>query len=92
MAGDSPSRVNGYAPDSLAVLVAPFILANSVLGLAGVLLAGQGVAPGTGLFAEAALVGAMLGTAVGQRWLSQQAVRCVLAGILFCAGARLLVR
>jgi uncharacterized protein len=75
-----------------AALSPPFILCNSVLGLAGALLAGQRPAAGTGLYAVGALAGAMLGTAVGLRWMSDKATRYVLAAILLFAGVRLLFR
>jgi hypothetical protein len=42
-----------------------------------------------GLYAAAALVGAVVGTAIGLRWLSQTAPRFVLAVILLAAGFQL---
>lgn len=84
----------GWAsPRSAAGLSAPFILANSVLGLTGVLIVGQHrLAPGAPLYAAAALAGAALGTTIGLRWMSQHATRHVLALILAFAGVRLLLR
>ncbi len=82
--------MNWTRPRQAASLSAPFILLNSVLGLAGVLLAGQGPAPGTALYVAGALAGAVGGTAIGLRWMSEPATRRVLAAILCAAGARLL--
>lgn len=79
------------SPKQTAALSAPFILANSAVGLVGVLFAGQFPSPHFGLYAIAALGGAMVGTAIGLRWLSQTATRFVLAGILLAAGIQLLL-
>jgi uncharacterized protein len=84
--------LNWVSPRHAAALAPPFILCNSLLGFAGVLLAGQRVAPGTPFYAAGVLAGAVLGTAIGQRWMSHRAVRHVLAVILLFAGIRLLVR
>lgn len=82
----------GWAsPRRVAGLSGPFILANSAVALAGVTLAGQTVAPGTALYGLCALLGAVAGTAVGLRWLSQAATRHLIAGILALAGTRLLL-
>jgi uncharacterized membrane protein YfcA len=78
------------APRRAAALSAPFILANSVFGLAGVLYAGQSI-PSTFLaYAPAVVIGSIVGTAIGLRRLSQSATRLILAGILAVAGVRLL--
>jgi uncharacterized membrane protein YfcA len=83
----------GWAsPKHAAALSPPFILCNSVVGLAGVLLAGQKPAPGTFLYSVGALAGAVIGTAIGLRWMSERATRYVLAAILLFAGLRLLFR
>lgn len=83
----------GWAtPKHAAQLSPPFILCNSVLGLAGVLLAGQQLAPGTLLCACGALAGATVGTAIGLRWMSELGTRYVLSAILLFAGIRLLFR
>jgi hypothetical protein len=83
----------GWAsPKRAAQLSPPFILCNSVLGLAGVLLAGQKLASGTILYTVGALAGAVIGTAIGRRWMSERGTRYVLAGILLFAGIRLLFR
>jgi hypothetical protein len=83
----------GWAsPRRAAILARPFIFCNSAFGLAGVLLAGQMPAPSTLLYALSALVGAVIGTAIGLRWMSAHATRYVLAAILLLAGFRLLFR
>jgi hypothetical protein len=80
------------SPRRAAQLSPPFILCNSVLGLAGVLLAGQALAPATVLYAIGALAGAAIGTIIGARWMSDRGTRYVLAAILLFAGFRLLFR
>jgi uncharacterized protein len=77
------------SPKQTAALTAPFIFANATVGLVGVLFAGQFPSPHFGLYAMAALGGAVVGTAIGLRWLSQAATRFVLAGILLAAGIQL---
>ena len=77
------------SPKQTAALSAPFILANSTVGLVGVLFAGQLPSSHFGLYAMAALGGAVLGTTIALRWLSQAATRFVLAGILLAAGIQL---
>jgi hypothetical protein len=78
------------SPKQMAGLSAPFILANSAVGLAGAMYAGQTPSPDTWLYAAAALVGAMIGTKVGLLWLSQTMTRYALALILATAGLQLL--
>lgn len=78
------------SPKQTAALSAPFILASSVVGLAGAMYAGQTPTADTWLFALAALGGAMIGTIVGLRMLSQNMMRYVLAAILCAAGIQLL--
>lgn len=81
----------GWAsPKRAAGLSAPFILVNSILGLVGVLFAGQRPAPDVVSYAFAALVGATIGTFVGLRFMSQLATRYVLAFILAVGGIRML--
>jgi uncharacterized membrane protein YfcA len=79
------------SPKQTAAQSAPFILANSAVGLVGVLFAGQLPSSHFFLYAAAALGGAILGTALGLRWLSQSATRFVLAGILLAAGIQLVL-
>ena len=83
----------GWAsPKRAAALSPPFILCNSVVGLGGVFLAGQTLAPGTLLYSVGALAGAVIGTALGLRWMSERATRYALAVILLFAGLRLFFR
>jgi uncharacterized protein len=84
--------VGWTSPRHAAALSPPFILCNSVVGLAGVSLAGQTLAPGTPVFSGAALLGAVIGTTIGLRWMSERTTRYVLAAILLFAGLRLLLR
>jgi len=51
---------------------------------------GQTPSPETWVYAIAALAGAMIGTTIGLRWLSQTVTRFVLAAILATAGLQLL--
>lgn len=78
------------SPKQTAALSAPFILANSAVGLVGAMYVGQNPASGTWLYAAAALVGATIGTTAGLRLLSQDMTRYVLAAILALAGLQLL--
>ena len=83
----------GWAsPKRAAALSPPFILCNSVVGLIGVSLAGQTLAPGTLLYSAGALAGAVVGTAIGQRLMSERTTRYALAAILLFTGLRLLFR
>jgi uncharacterized protein len=79
------------SPKQTAALSAPFILANSSVGLIGVLFSGQFPSSHFGFYAVAALGGAIAGTAIGLRWLSQVTTRLVLSAILIAAGAQLLL-
>jgi len=80
------------SPRRAAQLSPPFIFCNSVLGLAGVLLAGQKLAPNSAFYAVGAFAGAAIGTVVGSRWMSDRGTRYILAAILLFAGMRLLFR
>jgi uncharacterized membrane protein YfcA len=85
--------VFGWAsPRRAAALSPPFILCNSVVGLAGVLLVGQTLAPSIVVYSIGALAGAIIGTAIGLRWMSERGTRYALATILLFAGIRLLFR
>jgi uncharacterized membrane protein YfcA len=79
------------SPKQTAALSAPFILLNSVVGLVGVLFAGQLPSPSFAWYAAAALGGAIAGTAIGLKFLSQTTTRYVLAVILLAAGLELLL-
>jgi uncharacterized membrane protein YfcA len=84
--------VLGWArPREAAGLSAPFILGNSVTGLAGALLSGQQFAPELPLYACVALLGAAIGTAAVLR-ISERMVRLVLAAVMAVAGLRLAAR
>jgi uncharacterized membrane protein YfcA len=84
--------VLGWArPKEAAGLSAPFILGNSLTGLAGTLLAGQQFAPELPLFACVALLGAAVGTAAILR-ISERVVRFVLAAVVGVAGVRLMTK
>jgi hypothetical protein len=61
-------------------------------GLGGVLLAGQGFAPGAMLYSLGSFARAVIGTAIGLRWVSERTTRYALAAILLFAGFRLLFR
>lgn len=81
----------GWAsPRQTAALSAPFILANSAVGLIGALFAGQYPNSHTGLYAIAALAGSFLGTLIGLRWLGQTTTKFILAAILLAAGIQLI--
>jgi uncharacterized protein len=80
------------SPKRAAALSPPFILCNSVVGLIGAQLAGQTFAAGTLLYSVGALAGAVIGTVIGLRWMSERTTRYVLAVILLFAGFRLLLR
>ncbi|WFU27875.1 sulfite exporter TauE/SafE family protein [Bradyrhizobium sp. CB1717] len=77
------------SPKQTAALSAPFILGNSAVGLLGTLHAGQMPSTQTWLYALGALAGAMVGTTIGLRWLSQTATRYILAAVLGSAGVQL---
>jgi uncharacterized protein len=78
------------SPRQTAALSAPFILTNSFVGLIGVLFSGEFPSSHFGFYASAALGGAVAGTAIGLRWLSQVATRLILGALLIAAGAQLL--
>ncbi|ANY81283.1 brp/Blh family beta-carotene 15,15'-monooxygenase [Microvirga ossetica] len=83
----------GWAsPKRAAAISAPFILANSVVGLVGVLASGQRVPPEAAVLVPAALLGAAVGTWIGLRYMSEKTTRWMLAGILAFAGVRLLLQ
>jgi uncharacterized protein len=77
-------------PRQTAALSAPFILANSAVGLIGALYAGQTPANNIWLYAIGVLIGATIGSLIGLRFLSQVATQYVLALILRVAGLQLL--
>lgn len=74
-----------------AALSAPFILANSAVGLIGVAFTGQLPSSHVALYAIAALGGAIAGTMIGLKWLGQAATMSILGGILLAAGIQLVI-
>jgi len=78
-------------PKQTAALSAPFILANSIVGLMAVLYAGQLPSSHFVLYAAAALGGAIAGTTIGLKWFSEAVTRYMLAAILLAAGVQLLI-
>ncbi|VIO79174.1 sulfite exporter TauE/SafE family protein [Bradyrhizobium ivorense] len=81
--------LNWASPKQTAALSPPFILANSAIGFVGALLAGQFPSSCFGLYAVAALGGAVAGTMIGLKWMSQITVRFILVAVLFVAGIQL---
>ncbi|MGY8706194.1 sulfite exporter TauE/SafE family protein [Bradyrhizobium sp. 18BD] len=77
------------SPKQTAALSAPFILGNSAIGLVGALHVGQMPSTQTWLYASGALAGAIVGTTIGLRWLSQAATRYILAAVLGSAAIQL---
>lgn len=79
------------SPKETAALSAPFIWVNSAVGLVGAIYAGQLPSPQTWLYALGAVTGAMIGTTIGLRWLSETTTRYVIAVVLAAAGILLMV-
>jgi uncharacterized membrane protein YfcA len=69
-------------------ITAPFILVNSVAGLAGNIVAVRSLPPELPFFAVAALIGALIGTQLGIRWLSPPVLLRLLAGVLVIAAVK----
>ena len=65
-------------------------LANSAVAFLATRLAGQTVADGTPIYAIGSLAGAVVGTAIGLRWVSPRMIRVILAAILLASGLRML--
>lgn len=80
----SPKETLGLSP--------PFILANSIAALAGLLAAGQPFPRAALGLSGAVLVGSMIGSAIGLRWMSSKAIRAVLTLILLAGGVQMLMR
>ena len=72
-------------------LTAPFILINSMAGLAGNAYSLAYLPPALPMFAVAALIGALIGTQLGIRWLSPRTIQRVLACVLIIAGGKLIL-
>lgn len=71
-------------------ITAPFILANSIAGLAGNLVSLRSLPSELSYFIVAALVGALIGTQFGIRWFSNVTLQRVLALVLLIAGGKFL--
>jgi uncharacterized membrane protein YfcA len=71
-----------------AGITAPFILANSIAGLAGNLVSLQRLPPELPYFVVAALLGGILGTQLGIRWFSVRALQRALAVVLVVAALK----
>jgi hypothetical protein len=75
-----------------SAVAAPFILVNSVAGLAAVFISGTASLPGyVGILAPAVLVGGWLGAEYGSRRFANPLVRRVLAVVLALAGAKMIL-
>jgi uncharacterized membrane protein YfcA len=81
-----------YSPKGTVAISPPFILCNSIVGLAGAWLSGQRFAASLPLYAISVFAGAIIGAATGLRWMSERSTRYVLAAILLFAGLRLIAR
>jgi uncharacterized membrane protein YfcA len=71
-----------------AGITAPFILVNSIAGLAGNLVSLQRLPAELPYFVVAALLGGVLGTQLGIRWLSVRALQRALAVVLVIAALK----
>ncbi|MGQ0522726.1 MAG: sulfite exporter TauE/SafE family protein [Betaproteobacteria bacterium] len=69
-------------------ITAPFILVNSLAGLAGNIVAVRALPPELTYFAAAALLGALIGTQLAIRWLSPRILLQLLAAVLIVAAAK----
>jgi uncharacterized membrane protein YfcA len=73
-----------------AGITAPFILVNSIAGLAGNVISLRGLPAELPYFVVAALLGAVLGTQLGIRWFSVRALQRALGVVLVIAAAKFL--
>jgi uncharacterized membrane protein YfcA len=80
------------SPKSIVALSPPFILANSVAALIGLLVVGQAVPLAILPLAGSALLGSVVGMAIGLRFMSARAIQLVLALILLSGGIQMLFR
>ena len=80
------------SPKDTFALSPPFILANSIAALAGLMLAGQPFPMEALPLSGGVLVGSVAGFAIGLRWMTGNAIRAVLILILVTGGAQMLVR
>ena len=78
-------------PRRTAGASAPFILVNSIAGLAGHLTSVQFVPPAIAVWAVAAISGGLLGAAYGSRKLATRTLQRLLAAVLLTAGLKLIL-
>ncbi|MCX7382677.1 MAG: sulfite exporter TauE/SafE family protein [Alphaproteobacteria bacterium] len=74
-----------------AGITSPFILLNSIAGLAGNILSLSVVPVEISAYATAALAGALLGTQLAIHWLSPTALQRLLATVLLIAAVKLML-
>ena len=74
-----------------AGITAPFILANSVAGLAGSIMSLNSLPKELPVFLAAALLGALAGTQLGIGWIPAKQLQRVLALVLAIAGVKFLL-
>ena len=84
--------IGGVSPKRTAALSPPFILANSSASLVAMIATGASIPFEAVPLGGAALIGSVVGTAIGLRWMSAKAIKAVLAAILFSGGIQMLVR
>jgi uncharacterized membrane protein YfcA len=83
----------GWAgPKATAGIAAPFIMVNSIAGLAGSTLAAHDLPESMFAYAACALAGAFVGTWLGTRKLQPRALIATLAVVMTIAGVKLLAR
>lgn len=82
----------GWAnPKQSAGITAPFILVNSIAGLAGNVASVNGLPAELAYFVAAALLGAVVGLQFGVRWASNQVLQRVLGVVLVIAAGKFLL-
>lgn len=72
-------------------IAAVFILLNSIFGLAGNYASVQNLPPQLALFVAATMIGALIGTTLGIKFYSPNAIKKALALVLLIAGLKLLL-
>lgn len=78
-------------PKAISAVAAPFILVNSIAGLAGVMSRGAALPPGLPLWLAAAALGGALGAGLGSKRLAPAGILYALAAVLLVAGLKLLL-
>jgi uncharacterized protein len=68
-----------------------FILVNSIAGLAGTTVMFAALPTGLPVWIVAVLVGGVIGTQLGSRWLPVAVLRYLLAAVLVIAGLKLIL-